>query len=163
MIALKKLSVYVTTIALGIPVITTADQVTLECKLYIASDLSSTTISGMELKNAALNLESLRQAGFCLFADGKIAEKQWVSANSHAADGSHGTLLGISVYTLENGDAIHAKYEGSYSSTGLKGDYVILGGVGKYEGAKGSGTITGTQSPWETSSVVQIRLDVTTP
>lgn len=136
---------------------------TFACKLYIAGSLSEETVTRVELKNAGLSLDAKRQSGFCIFSDGKVAEKQWVDLGMAVGDGSSGSSMGYSVYTMDNGDSINTKFEGGWGASGFNGLYTILGGTGKYEGAKGDGTITGTASPWESSGIVDIVLNVTTP
>jgi hypothetical protein len=71
--------------------------------------------------------------------------------------------MGYSVYTMDNGDSVFAKFAIDFGSNGASGVYTILGGTGNFEGATGDGSITGTQSPWATTPVVKIVLNVKTP
>lgn len=140
-----------------------AKEETLECTLYIAESMDSDARSSVELKDAGLMLESVRRSSVCVFGDGRVADKQFVMVTRAVADGSTGSSLGFSVYTLENGDSISAEFTGSWGSEGFKGVYTILGGTGSYGDATGDGTITGDQSPWTTTGIVQIVLNVKTP
>ncbi len=140
-----------------------ANDESLHCKLYIAASLSDETRVSVALKSVELSLDAKRQSGFCIFDDGKVADKQWVDLGMAMGDGSSGSSMGYSVYTMESGDSINAKFEGDWGASGFNGLYTILGGTGKYEGAKGDGTITGAASPWENSGIVDIVLNVNTP
>lgn len=140
-----------------------ANDETLSCKLYIAGSLSEESRTAVELKNVGLSLDAKRQSGFCIFADGKVADKQWVDLGMAVGDGSTGSSMGYSVYTMQDGDSINTKFEGGWGANGFSGLYTIIGGTGKYEGAKGDGSITGSASPWESSGIVDIVLNVTIP
>lgn len=135
----------------------------LACDLYIAESMDSDASSAIDLKDAGLTLSSVRRAGICLFADGTVADKQFVMVDRIVGDGSTGSNLGYSVYTMENGDSIAAQFHGAWGSTGFKGIYTIIGGTGSFENASGNGSITGTPSPWSTTGVVKILLNVKTP
>ena len=64
---------------------------------------------------------------------------------------------------MENGDSVSAEFTGDWGNNGYEGVYKILGGTGNFKGANGDGTITDAQSPWATTDVVKIVLNVKTP
>jgi len=135
----------------------------LTCKLYITATMDSEASSNINMEAAGFSMVTTRRAGFCLFPDGRIADKQFVFISREIGDGSTGSSLGYSVYTLENGDTLTAEFSGAWDSNGFKGTYNILNGTGRFRGAGGDGTIAGTQSPWETTEVLDIVLNVQTP
>ena len=134
----------------------------LQCDLYVQSGMGDDTGSTIEVDNAGI-LTSERLSGLCVFADGKVADKQFVNISLSKADGSTGSNSGISIYTLESGDSVHARYLGEWGSSGFVGQYEISGGSGKYEGAKGNGSFTGTQSPWKSQGKFNVVLNIITP
>ena len=136
---------------------------TLECMLYIAQSMDSDAKSSVAIKSAGLMLSSVRRGSVCVFGDGSVADKQFVLVNRIIGDGSTGSSMGYSVYTMDNGDSLSVEFTGKWGSEGYKGAYTILGGTGSYEGATGDGSITGTKSPWPTTGVVKIVLNVKTP
>ena len=140
-----------------------AKEETLECTLYMADSMDSETQSSVELKDAGLMLNTIRHSSVCLFRDGRVADKQFVTIARVVGDGSTGSTLGFSVYTMENGDSISAEFTGAWGSEGFKGVYNILGGTGSYGSATGDGTITGVESPWTNTGIVEILLNVQTP
>ncbi len=64
---------------------------------------------------------------------------------------------------MENADSISAEFTGAWGSEEFKGVYEILGGTGSYGSATGDGTITGVESPWINTGIVEILLNVQTP
>ncbi len=135
----------------------------LKCRLYIAASMDKEARSSIELKAAKQTLGTMRRASFCVFEDGSVADKQFVFVDRAIGDGSTGSSLGYSVYTMANGDTLSAQFNGAWDSKGFHGTYSILGGSGKYKNATGDGTISGTQSPWDTAAIIDIVLNVKTP
>jgi hypothetical protein len=77
-----------------------------------------------------------------------------------------GEFVGLSTYTFEDG-SITASFTGEEVEKGHnKGSYIILGGSGIYEGAKGGGSFEGTpadSNPVKGIGVYDVTLNVTTP
>lgn len=140
-----------------------SEEETLECTLYIAESMDAAVMHQVSVDSAAESLVTLRRAGYCVFADGSVADKQFVMVNRVVDGGQRGTNQGYSVYTLDNGDTISVEFDGGWNKGPYSGVYKILGGTGAYADAKGDGTISGTDSPWKTSSVVKIVLNIETP
>ena len=69
-------------------------------------------------------------------------------------DGAIGDGVGVSIYTFANGDSLTLSFDIGWNANGLNGEYSVLHGTGQYEGATGTGSITGAESPWKTTSVV---------
>ena len=140
-----------------------AEEQTLKCTLYVGASMDSDAQSSIEMKDAGLMLKSGRRTGVCVFDDGQVADKQWVFVTRAIGDGSTASEMGYSVYTMDTGESVFAKFAIDFGSNGASGVYTILGGTGNFEGATGDGSITGTQSPWATTPVVKIVLNVKTP
>jgi len=140
-----------------------AENHTISCKLYNASDISDETATKVILKNSGQTLTSSRVGSFCVLDDGKVAEKQFVLNQRITNGGANGLLQGISVYTMPNGDSITATFTGDWSVGGLNGKYQIIDGTGTYNKAKGDGSFSGIQSPWTTTSMFDVVLNITTP
>lgn len=139
-----------------------SEEKTLECKLYITQSTDSDTGSTIKTEHAGM-LTTVRRGAFCIFPDGQVADKQFTHITHVPGDGSTGKALGMSIYTMDNGDSITTEYKGEWDKSGFKAIYNILGGTGAYKGASGDGTITGLPSPWKTSGTVAIVLNVKTP
>lgn len=140
----------------------TANSLTLSCRLYNASSTAEETLTKVDLENSAQTLDATRIASFCIFDDGTVAEKQFVNVSRTTDNGATGMVLGISVYTMENGDSITATFTGDWGSQGFVGRYQIFDGTGMFSDAKGYGSFTGAKSPWSTSQVFDVVLNVTT-
>ncbi len=132
----------------------------LECKLYIAESLDHESSYAMESSDSLLR--GIRRGGICLFADGTVADKQFVMGINSRQDGAMGDAAGISVYTFESGDSLTLSFTGGWDKGPFTGQYTILHGTGVYDGASGGGTITGAESEWKSTSIVDIRIDVIT-
>lgn len=140
--------------------VASAGEQTLECKLYIAQSLDH--ISTYTVESANSTLESMRRGGLCVFADGSIADKQFVISTNVREDGSAGDSVGVSVYTLESGDSLTLSFSGGWDKGPFTGEYAVMSGTGAFQGATGTGTINGVDSPWKSTSVVDIRIEVMT-
>ena len=96
-----------------------AEEQTLECTLYIATSMDSDAQSGIEMKEAGLMLNSVRRSSFCVFGDGRVADKQFVMVSRAVGDGATGSSMGYSVYTMENGDSVSAQFIGDWGALQL--------------------------------------------
>jgi hypothetical protein len=83
--------------------------------------------------------------GIAFFPDGSTGSTL-VVGTSDLTNGS-GTLNGYSTLTFSDGSAIFLKYGGTIKVEGTKfprrGTFAVIGGKGRYEGAKGDGTWEG--------------------
>ncbi len=68
--------------------------------------------------------------GVATFADGRIAHKRFVSMSDDTA--TSGSFKGYSTYTFENSDSVTVSYVGAWDATGMRGDYTVLSGTGKF-------------------------------
>lgn len=139
-----------------------AENHTISCQLYNASDISDETTTKVDLEKSGQTLSSSRTSSFCVLDDGRVAEKHFVVNQRITDGGATGFVQGISVYTLPNGDSVTATFTGDWGSGGLVGKYEIIDGTGTYDEAKGDGTFTGAQSPWATTSMFDVVLNITT-
>jgi len=140
-----------------------AGEQTLNCTLYMATSMDSAAAHQVSVESAKADLTAVRRASYCVFADGKIADKQFVVINRSEDGGSVGSAKGFSIYTMDNGDSLSTEFTGGWNKGPFEGIYTILGGTGAFADAKGDGTITGSKSPWATSGVLEIVLNVITP
>ena len=60
---------------------------TLKCKLHI-SEPTKESSALVAPPNAGVSLSAIRYSGICIFADGRIAEKQFVVINRIIGDGN---------------------------------------------------------------------------
>ena len=137
-----------------------ADETGLRCRLYMAQGTESA--DAIVSASTGATLRMVRRSGVCVFADGRVADKQFVMTQHIRDGGAAGSNHGYSVYTFEDGGALTLAFEGGWDEAGYRGDYEVLAGTGAWEGASGTGTITGVESPWEGTDIVDIAIDVTT-
>lgn len=159
MVSLAFLALVGTVIAPGI----SAGEQRLECTLYIAESMDSAAGHSVNVEKAGTMLGTLRRAAYCVFKDGRIADKQFVMVNLVQDGGNVGAAKGFSIYTMENGDSVSAEFTGGWDKGPFAGTYVILGGTGEFTDASGDGSINAESSPWDTTGVVKIVLNVKTP
>jgi hypothetical protein len=83
--------------------------------------------------------------GIAFFPDGSTGTTL-VIGTSDLAKGS-GTLNGYATLNFSDGSAVYMKYSGTIKTEGTKfprsGTFTVVGGKGRYEGAKGDGTWEG--------------------
>lgn len=91
----------------------------LECRLYIAASVD--VVSLIEMKETGQTLNAMRRGSYCVFADGSVADKQFVLSNRVLGEGSSGNYSGFSIYTLENGDSVSAQFTGGWDDKGNHG------------------------------------------
>jgi len=152
-------------LATGMGILTPAQaaDTTIECTLYIAQSLDSAASHAVQPDQTAEQLMTIRRAGYCIFDDGSVADKQFVMTVRAMDGGKSGSNQGYSVYTMSNGDSISAEFSGSWGDGPYQGTYNILGGSGAYANASGDGTLSGQESPWSTTAVVKVVMNVSTP
>ena len=131
---------------------------TLKCKLHI-SESTKESSALVAPPNAGVSLSAIRYSGVCVFADGRIAEKQFVVINRIIGDGKTGTFLGYSVYSFQNDDSLSVQFTGGWGADGVKGDYTIISGTGAYVNAKGDGNFVRTGGS-KTTSFLDVTLNV---
>ena len=131
---------------------------TLKCKLYISESTKDVTET-VAPPHAGVALMGTRYSGVCVFADGRIAEKQFVVINRIIGDGKTGTFLGYSVYSFKKGDSISVQFAGGWGADGVRGDYKIIAGTGAYANAKGDGNFVRTGGS-KTTSHLDVTLNV---
>ena len=85
--------------------------------------------------------------GVAYFEDGRVAFKRFALATIRGKDA--GNWMGLSTYTFESGDALNLQFDGSWSPEGAQVDHSLLSGEGAFEGATGTGELTGIKtSSW---------------
>ncbi|MGB0747532.1 MAG: hypothetical protein ACPGO3_02205 [Magnetospiraceae bacterium] len=101
-------------------------------------------------------------AGVALFSDGRIANKDFRFSFDYMKGA--GPFFGYSTYTFEDGSALTMRFAGeNKAGTPMRGEYTILSGTGKYEGATGSGYFEAQDDPWEGANLFAGALQITTP
>jgi len=90
----------------------------------------------------------VRFSGLALFPDGTVGTTYFVGTNDYTK--GSGPFLVYHNLTLNDGSALWLKWVGTTTAEGtisrFKGTVTVLGGKGKYEGAKGDGTVTGART-----------------
>jgi len=104
-------------------------------------------------------LKSGYTIGVAMFDNGSVAEKTYVYAqNNRENDGS---LAGYSLYTFPNGDSLLFEFDATWDESGLKAIYPsVIKGTGKFEGATGSGIVTGVAGPWYETIMADVILEL---
>jgi hypothetical protein len=98
------------------------------------------TVEVGDAKGHVLNV--YRLPGLATFLDGSIGSTA-VIGESDVTNGG-GAIQGYMVLQTKDGSELWLKYAGSISPDGVrKGTQVVIGGAGKYQGAKGEGTFEG--------------------
>lgn len=110
---------------------------------------------------AGQSLAAYEAVGVAYFEDGHIAFKRYAMATAGGKE--DGSYLGLSTYTFENGDALHVKFTGGWSPDGRKVDYTVLSGEGAFEGATGTGELTGLETAWKGASLLEGSFTVEVP
>lgn len=88
--------------------------------------------------------------GVAVFADGDIADKTFVFSFDET-DGV-GTGHGYSTYTFVDGSSITARFDDVSGGDSPGGDYEVLSGTGRFEGATGTGWYKAADHPWDGAS-----------
>ena len=131
---------------------------TLKCKLHI-SESTKESSALVTPPHAGVSLSAVRYSNVCVFAHGRIAEKQFVVINKIISDGKTSTFLGYSVYSFKNGNSLSVQFIGGWGDDGVWGDYTIISGTGAYANAKGDGNFVRTGGT-KTTSFLDVTLNV---
>lgn len=88
-----------------------------------------------------------RFSGLAFLADGTVGTVQFASLADYT--NGAGTFTLFPILTFEDGSALWLKSTGTGTVDGTKTRFVgklsVVGGKGRFEGAKGDGTLTGTR------------------
>ena len=131
---------------------------TLSCKLYVSTSTNLT--HKISPPSAGSTLLAQRYVGTCHFEDGRIASKQFVGVQRVIGDGSTGTMLGYSTYSLNDKDSISLSFNGGWGSSGFNGDYTVVSGSGSYENAKGSGSFKSAKNSLPNLNVFDVEINL---
>lgn len=127
-----------------------AQEQTLPFKLVITSTSDAT----MELPSVPDQAVIAHEAvGVAHFEDGRVAFKRFAYAT--VGGEAEGGWMGLSIYTFENGDWLNVKFSGGWSPDGAQVDYTVMNGGGAFEGATGTGQLTGVGTSWEDASLFE--------
>jgi hypothetical protein len=87
-----------------------------------------------------------RLSGLASFPDGSVAPVNWtLTGDDTNGDGTWMTYVNVA---LLDGSVLRYKATGSSKASGpITGSLTVLGGKGRFEGAKGDGTINGAHPP----------------
>jgi hypothetical protein len=97
--------------------------------------------------------------GVAVFEDGRIAHKRFVETGDDTDQA--GTFKGYSTYTFVKDGSLTLSYTGEWDSSGLRGDYQVLSGTGKFAGAAGTGSFKGLDEPWEEAFLLEGSFNLT--
>jgi hypothetical protein len=135
-----------------------AQEQTLPFKLVI----TTTSDEMMELPSITDQSVMAHEAvGVAYFEDGRIAFKQFTMASVGGEE--EGNWMGLSTYTFENGDSLNVKFTGNWSPDGAKVEYTVLSGGGAFEGATGTGELTGISTSWEDANLFEGSFTIQVP
>jgi hypothetical protein len=88
----------------------------------------------------------MRLSGLASFPDGSVAPVNWtLTGDDTKGDGTWMTYVNVA---LLDGSVLRYKATGSSKASGpITGSLTVLGGKGRFEGAKGDGSINGSHPP----------------
>lgn len=136
-----------------------AQDESLKCRL-LSKAISDTNYT---LPGENGSISAFRDTGICVTEQGKLFDKNFVAVNTAKSDFSEGQYKGFSSYTDEEGNTLLLEFTGAWGTGGNIGEYTVLSGSGKYQGASGTGTIKGMDSPWESTSWFEIEINLVLP
>ena len=99
--------------------------------------------------------------GVAVFDDGEIADKTFVYSFDET-DGV-GTGHGYSTYSFLDGSSITARFDDKTDGDTSSGEYTVLGGTGRYDGAEGTGWYKKADEPWDGASLFEGGFELTLP
>jgi hypothetical protein len=126
-----------------------AEEQVLRFKLVVTNVDEATLASAPE----GQSIMAAGAVGVATFEDGRTAFKEFVILDAGGED--KGEFTGYSTYTFENGDSLHLKFVGGWSSDGLTGDYELISGTGAFAGATGTGHFEGLDESWERANLLE--------
>lgn len=147
--------------ALALAATTTASPAlaeTLSCKLYVT--VGSVLGHSVEVPVASTTIGAERYGGTCHFADGTVAEKQFVMIRRTMDGGAKGRVHGYSIYAFNDADSLTLEYVGGWGADGFSGDYAVASGSGRYEDAAGTGSFTATGDAFKGVNVFDVVIDL---
>jgi len=97
--------------------------------------------------------------GVATFEDGRIAYKRFVVMSDDTAEA--GSFKGYSTYTFVDGDALTLSFTGSWDGNGMRGDYTVISGTGKFVGVTGTGSFKTLKEPWDDARLWDVSLKLT--
>lgn len=123
-----------------------------------AIDVKTEKVAGIE----GLVVSTGRYAGTAVFADGRIANKEFTLTYDFRQGA--GPFHGYSNYTFVDGSSLMMRYEGTLvPGKPMRGSYTVLSGSGIYKGATGTGHFEKVVDPWENANLYTGVLQVSTP
>ncbi len=131
---------------------------TLSCTLYVSTSTNLTHKISPPSANATLLAQ--RYVATCHFEDGRVADKQFVGVQRVVGDGSTGTMLGYSTYSLNDKDSITLSFDGGWGSSGFNGDYTVVAGSGSFENAKGNGSFKSAKNSIPNTNVFDVTINL---
>lgn len=103
-----------------------------------------------------------RYAGTAVFADGRIANKEFTFSFDFRKGA--GPFYGYSTYMFADGSSLVMRFEGTLEpGKPMLGRYTVLSGTGMYQGATGTGQFEKVDDPWEKANLYKGVLKISTP
>ncbi len=107
-----------------------------------------TSAQSLDVGDADGHVASLvRFSGLAFFPDGSVGTVSFIAATDYT--NGTGTFVLYPVLTFDDGSVLCIKSVGTGTVDGAKTQFVgaltVRGGKGRFEGAKGNGTVTGTR------------------
>ena len=135
-----------------------ADEHELKFRL-ITHRIDLKVVEAPDAENHLLGTGSFK--GVAVFEGGEIADKTFVYSFDES-DGV-GTGHGYSTYTFLDGSSITARFDDKTDGNISNGQYTVLGGTGRYDGAKGTGWYKKAEEPWDGASLFDGGFELTLP
>lgn len=107
-------------------------------------------------------VSSGRYAGAAVFADGRIANKEFTFSFDFKKGA--GPFYGYSTYMFLDGSSLVMRFEGTLEpGKPMLGRYTVISGTGIYQGATGTGQFEKVDDPWERANLYKGVLRISTP
>jgi hypothetical protein len=140
-------------LSLGVTTSAQADET-----LKFRATMQATSAQSQDIGDVEGHAASLaRFTGLASFPDGTVASTYFVASTDYIKGA--GTFFVYQNLTLSDGSVLWFKNNGTATMEGtttmFKGTVTVLGGKGRFEGAKGDGTVTGARvAPLATGAVL---------